>query len=275
MTEKRGRYQFVELYDYLFDILCCMMASDGHLSQVEAQTILSTMRSVGVPWSDAELLDRLKRFVERAKKERFKNVVEDALTKVPLFKQYGEKDVVIEAISKLNLADGVTDRQEAKLFGRILKLLDAEAPPVLPPSAPPPAPAKRAAPTALPSLAASSPAFARQPELYDYLLDLLCCVIAADGHLAQAEGERLREIMHSVGASWSDQEFYARFGNFVVRAKKDANQVIADSMAKVPLFKKTGTHEVLSRCISLVVSADGVHDQREVAVYDQILKLLA
>ena len=106
---------------------------------------------------------------------------------------------------------------------------------------------------------------------YELLLDVLCCVMAADGVASKVEQTRVLEVMSKVQSSWSQAAVTQLMRRYVDRVKKVGYQpVLKATLAGVRRFKKTGKGDFVLKIIGYIASADEDINEREQEVCDRI-----
>jgi tellurite resistance protein len=113
-------------------------------------------------------------------------------------------------------------------------------------------------------------------QVHASMLEILCCVIAADGQLSRIEGTHLREAMKHARAPWDDAEFKTRVKAMIARIDElGFDRAFSECAPKVELLKRNGKTDQLRQYLTQVALADGISHQRETAVVAQIQKWLA
>ena len=106
---------------------------------------------------------------------------------------------------------------------------------------------------------------------YEVLLDVLCCVMAADGVGSKVEQTRVLEVMSKVQSAWSQAAVTQLMRRYVDRVKKVGYQpVLKATLAGVRRFKKTGKADFVLKSIGYIASADDDINEREQEVCDRI-----
>ena len=106
---------------------------------------------------------------------------------------------------------------------------------------------------------------------YELLLDVLCCVMTADGVASKQEQQRVITVMNKVQSTWSKAAVTQLIRRYVDRVKKVGYQpVLKATVAGVRQFKKTGKGDTVLRCIDYIASADQDINEREQEVCDRI-----
>lgn len=94
--------------------------------------------------------------------------------------------------------------------------------------------------------------------VFHAMLDILCCVMVADGRASRSEKRCIHELMTKLGSPWNDSEVTKRISAFIERVRKDGYQeTLALALKEVKLFKRLGKQGVLLRCLDAVARADG------------------
>ena len=109
--------------------------------------------------------------------------------------------------------------------------------------------------------------------LHGALLDILCCIMVADGRASTSEKKTIREVMSKVNSGWSDDECEGRISTFIGDIQTHGYQtILRTSLSRIPMFTRIGREGVLIKCVNLVANADGKLSERELALCDQIRK---
>ncbi len=107
--------------------------------------------------------------------------------------------------------------------------------------------------------------------VFDVMLEILCCLMVADGRASSAEKKRIREIMTKVRSPWSDSQIDDRISSFIDRVKTDGYRRTLDRALKdVQLFKHMGKQDVLLKCLDVVAHADGTVSDRELQLCQRV-----
>lgn len=103
-----------------------------------------------------------------------------------------------------------------------------------------------------------------QINIFEILMDAICCVMCADRKITTRERKAIHEILEKTKAPWDRNEIENRINNFVQRVKdKGLRCLVEKTCEKLPEFKRRGKENVLLRCIDYMARADGVVDMRE------------
>ena len=110
--------------------------------------------------------------------------------------------------------------------------------------------------------------------IYDALLEILCCVMAADGRVTKSERLCIADLMRKAKSNMADEEVDCRIDRCISSITSlGYRRVLAQALAKVSLFKRIGKQDILMRCIDAIIAADSKIDPREKALCDQIKHL--
>jgi uncharacterized tellurite resistance protein B-like protein len=107
----------------IFEILCCLMVSDGRASSAEKSRIEELMRKVGCTWQSGECAERIAKFIREVETVGFNTVVGRALSRVPIFKLMNREHVLLRCVDLAISADDKCTDAEQKLVMRIHELL--------------------------------------------------------------------------------------------------------------------------------------------------------
>ena len=110
---------------------------------------------------------------------------------------------------------------------------------------------------------------------FDVLIEVLCCVMVADGRASTSEKKCIRDLMAAVRASWTDCKVEAHITVFIGRVQKDGyRRTLASALKAVEVFKHTDKQSVLIQCLDAVVAADEQLDDREIQLCQRIKSCL-
>ena len=108
---------------------------------------------------------------------------------------------------------------------------------------------------------------------YELLLDVLCCVMAADGRASAIEKQRIRTVMGKVQSTWSPTAVDEMIRRYIERVQKNGfGTVLKATLAGVDRLKKSGKGPVVLKCTEAIASADDEIHEREQKVCDRIRK---
>lgn len=94
--------------------------------------------------------------------------------------------------------------------------------------------------------------------LFDILLEVLCCLMVADGRASSSQKKCIRELMAKVRSPWTDTEVEDRMAKFIDRVRRGGyRRILAAALKDVGVFKRVGKQDVLLRCLDAVARADG------------------
>ena len=104
----------------------------------------------------------------------------------------------------------------------------------------------------------TSPARAASNSQYlDVLLEILCCLMVADGRASTREKARIHDLMTRVQSPWSDSEIDDRIEEFLDRVQRDGyRRTQATALKNVELFRQIGKQDLLLKCLEIVAGAD-------------------
>jgi hypothetical protein len=95
-------------------------------------------------------------------------------------------------------------------------------------------------------------------ELFEALFLILCCVMAADGRASKAEKASIGELMRRAGAPWELTEVADRIARFIESVPHYGyKSLVAEALARVPMFTAVGRQDILVRSINTLVNVDG------------------
>ncbi len=74
----------------------------------------------------------------------------------------------------------------------------------------------------------------RKEDLYELYLDMMCCVMCADGEVHPLEVRKIREVLETVGIPWDDESIKTRLKAFVYREETEGiKSVVAHTLTKI------------------------------------------
>jgi uncharacterized tellurite resistance protein B-like protein len=107
--------------------------------------------------------------------------------------------------------------------------------------------------------------------LFRVLLEILCCLMVADGRASSSEKKRIRELMTKVRSPWTDAEVDEHMAAFIDRVKTDGyRKTLAVALKDVEVFKHMGKQEVLLGCLDAVAKADDKVTDRELQLCQRV-----
>ena len=108
------------------------------------------------------------------------------------------------------------------------------------------------------------PVGGKSKDIYEILMDAICCVMCADGNTTPKEREAIRIILGKTKAPWTKEDIDKRIGLFLERAKVEGMDKIVETTCKnLPEFKRRKKQEVLTVCLDFIARADGMTDENE------------
>ncbi len=110
-----------------------------------------------------------------------------------------------------------------------------------------------------------------QMAFFEVLLEILCCLMVADGSASSDEKKRIHELMAEVGSPWSSVELNGRITSFIDRVKTNGyRHTLAVALQDVKLFRNARKQEVLLKCLDAVALADGKTTERELQLCSRV-----
>ncbi|MHC4266239.1 MAG: TerB family tellurite resistance protein [Planctomycetota bacterium] len=117
---------------------------------------------------------------------------------------------------------------------------------------------------------------AEEINIYEVLMDAICCVMCADKRATAKEQKAIHEILGKTEAAWEEDEINGRIEAYVQNIRENGlATVIRETREKLTIFKTRGEQEVLLRCLDHITQADGVIDESEIKVCDIFRLVLA
>jgi uncharacterized tellurite resistance protein B-like protein len=93
--------------------------------------------------------------------------------------------------------------------------------------------------------------------IFAVLLDVLCCLMVADGRASNDEKKRIHEVMTRIRSPWNDTELDNRITAFIERLRRDGyRRTLSATLKDVKVFKHIGKPDALLKCLDAVASAD-------------------
>jgi uncharacterized tellurite resistance protein B-like protein len=107
--------------------------------------------------------------------------------------------------------------------------------------------------------------------VFSVLLDVLCCLMVADGRASSSEKKRIHELMTKVHSPWSDSELHDRIAAFIDRVQNDGYRRTLSAVLKdVEIFRRIGKQDVLLKCLDAVAQADENLTDRELQLCKRV-----
>ena len=112
--------------------------------------------------------------------------------------------------------------------------------------------------------------------IFSVLLDAICCVMCADERLSRREQKTVHAILKKVKCPWTTEDVHRQMTGFLQRVEKEGLDTVTEQTCeRLSEFKRRGKEYVLLKCIGYMVNADGVVDEKEIAVCDKFKSALA
>ncbi len=112
-------------------------------------------------------------------------------------------------------------------------------------------------------------------DLYESLLDVICCVMVADGRASRREKAAICELMLRARVPWPVETVHERIAQFVQRVRTVGYRAVAsEALSRAPLFKEAGRAAFLLKCVDFIATADGVVSPAEAAFRNRLQKAL-
>lgn len=103
----------------LFDLLCCMMVADGHISASEVSKINQIMSKIRPGWTDEHCRARIETFMRKVESHGYSLVLEETLSFLKMIKEQGRQQILIKCVESVASADGSFSDREQRLVQRI------------------------------------------------------------------------------------------------------------------------------------------------------------
>jgi uncharacterized tellurite resistance protein B-like protein len=111
---------------------------------------------------------------------------------------------------------------------------------------------------------AEKPQEEKREDIYEILMDAICCVMYADGKVTSKEREAVHNILKKTKAPWTKEDINKRIDGFLERAQKEGMEKIVQATCEnLPEFKRRKKQEVLKVCLDFMARADGIADELE------------
>jgi uncharacterized tellurite resistance protein B-like protein len=106
------------------------------------------------------------------------------------------------------------------------------------------------------------------------LLDVLCCVMQADGHASQIEKTKVRSVMGKMQNEWSPAAVDELMVRYIKRVKREGyNSVLKATLVGVG-FLDASKRPVINKCIKFISGADDIINESERKVCDLVMKAM-
>ena len=113
-------------------------------------------------------------------------------------------------------------------------------------------------------------------QLFGFLLNILCCVMVADGRASKIEKTRIKSLMKKLRAPWTSDEVDERITSFIGEVQsKGFPKVLNESLRSVKWFRSQDRQEVLLKSIRAVALADGKASSKESVLCARIEGMLS
>jgi tellurite resistance protein len=111
---------------------------------------------------------------------------------------------------------------------------------------------------------AQKPEKEKQTDIYEILMDAVCCIMCADRKVTTRERRAIHTVLERTKAPWNEEQINNRINDFIQRVNNEGlNNVIQQTCKKLPEFKKRGKENVLAVCLDFMARADGSVDENE------------
>ncbi|HMP01176.1 MAG TPA: DUF4236 domain-containing protein [Gemmatales bacterium] len=112
--------------------------------------------------------------------------------------------------------------------------------------------------------------------LFDTLLEILCCLMVADGRATSNEKKRIRELLASVKAPWSESDVDDRMAEFIERVQVDGyRSTVAAVLKEVERFNRVGKQDVLLHCLEVLASTNDKLGDRERQLCQRVKEIVS
>ena len=108
-----------DLFKSFFELMCCIMVSDGCASVSEKQLLAEAMVQIGANWSSEVLRSHYEDYLVSLKSKGFDKMFDNSLRCVRDFNQYGRLDIMWSCLTKMANADGKLTEKEESLLMRV------------------------------------------------------------------------------------------------------------------------------------------------------------
>lgn len=111
--------------------------------------------------------------------------------------------------------------------------------------------------------------------IHTALLEIVCCVMVADGRATAKERSAIRDVMKRVDAGWSPHDHDEQVMAFIEDVRKCGFSAVLNRVVnRVSIFKEFGCEHVLTKAVDLVGNIDGKKSERVRKVCERILDAL-
>ncbi len=112
-------------------------------------------------------------------------------------------------------------------------------------------------------------------DVFEALLDVLGCIMVADGRASRNEKKRISQVLRSLRAPWSDDEIESRISAFIAKVQSEGHRrTLAAALSSVDVFRQRGQQDLLLTCLDSLAKADESADERETQLINRIRALI-
>ncbi len=115
----------------------------------------------------------------------------------------------------------------------------------------------------------------KQINIFEILLDALCCVMCADRKITTREREAVQKVMEKTKAPWGRDDVNNHINTFVQCVKeKGLSRIVEQTCDKLTEIKRRGKEDILEKCLDYIKRSDGMVDEREIEVCNRFASAL-
>lgn len=109
---------------------------------------------------------------------------------------------------------------------------------------------------------------------YQLLLDVLCCVMQADGHASKIEKTKVRAVMGKMQTAWSPAAVDELIVRYIKRVKREGYSSVLKATLVGVGFLDASKRPIMDKCIKLITGADDIINESERKVCDLVMKAI-
>jgi hypothetical protein len=110
----------------------------------------------------------------------------------------------------------------------------------------------------------------KRVNLFEVLMDAICCVMCADRRVTPKEKQAVHHIMKKINCPWDDSEIDNHIEVFIQRVRESGLAgAVKETRDRLPEFKRMHREEVLLKCVDYMMRVDCKIDEREARLCEQ------
>ena len=122
----RRKNRSEQKFQTILNALCCMMYADRKSSLEERQKIIKIMMRIKSPWNEAEIDERMRKFVLNAKSNGYDSILDETCKELEAISDPRQQEAIKKCLDNIASADGKIEKQERELRNRFHSILDAD-----------------------------------------------------------------------------------------------------------------------------------------------------